>query len=236
MNGGGDGSGDGGQAPDRVDGADREDRVEREGRAERVHHRVGERAGPHAGGGAEGLGGPAGGRPPGVPALGVDVGGVIIRRSDGDQDTSFFGEHPMRTPAVEGAFEALAELAAGPFDGRVYVISKAKPDTAHRTIEWLHHHDFERRTGITRERMHFVLNRGDKAPVCERLGITHFVDDRIDVLRHLTMVPHRYLFTGGLGDEPRPTVIPPWAEHTDDWKALAESIRRSVAEEYRPTA
>ncbi|MCG5471973.1 hypothetical protein LADH09A_006008 [Micromonospora sp. LAH09] len=45
--------------------------------------------------------------------LGVDVGGVLIEPADGDADTSFFGAHHLRTPAVEGAFDALAaEVAA----------------------------------------------------------------------------------------------------------------------------
>ncbi|WP_238580781.1 hypothetical protein [Streptomonospora alba] len=161
------------------------------------------------------------------PVLGVDIGGVIIHRLD-DRDTSFFGDTPMRTPAVDGAFEALAELAQHPFQGRVYLVSKAKPATADRTRRWLALHAFAGRTGIPGDHLHFVPERADKAPICERLGITHFVDDRIDVLRHLGTVPHRYLFTGGGGADDAPDELPDWATPSTAWPELAEVIRRSV--------
>jgi len=163
------------------------------------------------------------------PVLGVDIGGVIINRVGDDHDTSFFGETPMRTPAVEGVFEALAALAADPFRGRVHLVSKARPATADRTLRWLALHAFAGRTGIGDDRLHFVLERAEKAPVCERLGITHFVDDRMDVLRHLGAVPHRYLFTGGGGAAEAPDDLPAWAERSDTWPELAAAIHRSVA-------
>ncbi|MFD0774877.1 hypothetical protein ACFQZ2_13135 [Streptomonospora algeriensis] len=162
------------------------------------------------------------------PVLGVDIGGVLIHRLSDDQDTSFFGDTPMRTPAVDGAFEALAELAQNPFQGRVHLISKARPATADRTRRWLALHAFSGRTGIPGDHLHFVPERADKAPVCERLGITHFVDDRIDVLRHLGTVPHRYLFTGGGGADDAPSELPEWVQQVAAWPDLAEAVRRSV--------
>ncbi|MEU7976744.1 hypothetical protein AB0B48_32405 [Micromonospora sp. NPDC049089] len=39
-----------------------------------------------------------------VRRLGVDIGAVIIEPADDDADTSFFGAHHLRTPAVVGAF------------------------------------------------------------------------------------------------------------------------------------
>ncbi|ASU82617.1 hypothetical protein CDO52_07305 [Nocardiopsis gilva YIM 90087] len=158
----------------------------------------------------------------------MDVGGVIIDRVADGQDTSFFGDRPMETPAVDGAFDALAELASKPFAGRVYIVSKAKLETAHRTRDWLARQDFADRTGIPAAHLHFVPERPDKAPVCARLGVTHFVDDRLDVLEHLTTVPHRYLFTGGLGHHRPPAEIPPWAIRADTWPELVELIRSST--------
>ncbi|GAB3439525.1 hypothetical protein GCM10027570_03930 [Streptomonospora sediminis] len=165
----------------------------------------------------------------GPPVLGLDIGGVIIHRMAEDQDTSFFGETPMRTPAVAGAFEAIAALASDPFRDRVHLVSKAKPATAERTFRWLALHGFSRRTGVAEDHVHFVLERADKAPVCERLGITHFVDDRLDVLRHLAAVPHRYLFTGGGGAAAAPGGLPEWAQQAATWPELAAAIRHSVA-------
>jgi hypothetical protein len=42
--------------------------------------------------------------------------------------------------------------------------------------------------------MHFCRARADKAPICKSLGVTHFVDDRLEVLGYLSSVPVRYLF------------------------------------------
>ncbi|GAA1594426.1 hypothetical protein [Actinoplanes couchii] len=135
--------------------------------------------------------------------LGVDVGGVIVAIVPGGEDTSFFGGRYLETPAVDGVFEALAALTAGPFAGRVHIVSKAGPKVAGHTREWMEHHRFFERTGINPAHLHFVRERRDKAPVCRRLGITHFVDDRPDVLACLETVEHRFLF--------RPPETPGWA-------------------------
>ncbi|MGW1074882.1 hypothetical protein [Streptomyces sp. NPDC002537] len=121
-------------------------------------------------------------------------------------------------------FEALALLRAEPFEGRVHLVSKAGPKVAANTCAWLHHHEFFRRTGVPAGNLHFVRERAGKAPVCAQLNITHFVDDRLDVLGHLTTVGHRYLFTGGLGDKPAPRAIPSWATATGTWAELAAAI------------
>jgi hypothetical protein len=134
----------------------------------------------------------------------------------------------MDTPAVGGAFAALAELTEGPFEGRVHLVSKAGPKTAETTRRWLAEVGFYGRTGILPSNLHFVRDRADKAPVCERLGVTHFIDDRIDVLGHLTTVPYRYLFVGGLGRHAVPLSVPRWACVADDWLSLREQITQSV--------
>src|SRR5690606_35305668 len=160
---------------------------------------------------------------PGLPVLGVDVGGVVIDRVADGTDTSFFGDDPMSTPAVRGVFTALAALTPA-FDGRVYIVSKAGPRTAQRTRDWMAVHRFAERTGVPEENLHFVRERPDKAPVAARLGVTHFVDDQLDVLDHLESVPHRYLFTGGLGGEEPPASVPGWAVRADTWRKLTGMI------------
>jgi hypothetical protein len=165
-----------------------------------------------------------------LPVLGVDIGGVLIDRPGEDGDTSFFGDRPMETPAVPGAVEALGRLAAGPFASRVHLISKAGPKVSERTTAWLAHHGFAEATGIGPDRVHFVRRREDKAPVCRRLGVTHFVDDRLSVLTHLESVPYRYLFTGGLGDHPAPDPrrVPPWARLVENWDELERLLTQAA--------
>jgi hypothetical protein len=163
-----------------------------------------------------------------LPALGVDVGGVIVDRVAEAEDTSFFGSRPLETPAVAGVFEALALLTADPFAGRVHVVSKAGPAVEARTRAWLAHHCFFDRTGIAPGNVHFVRERADKAPVCTEIGITHFVDDLLEVLVHLTTVPHRYLFTGGLGHNTPPACVPGWAVTATGWPQLVELLRADL--------
>jgi hypothetical protein len=169
--------------------------------------------------------------PPPLPVLGVDIGGVLIDRVAEDSDTSFFGDRPMETPAVADAVETLARLNDGLFAGRVHLISKAGPKISERTKAWLAHTGFADATGIGDDHVHFVRNREDKAPDCRRLGVTHFVDDRLSVLTHLASVQHRYLFTGGLGAHPAPSPadVPDWAELVEDWPELERRLHRSVS-------
>ncbi|MGI5150516.1 hypothetical protein ACQEVC_29885 [Plantactinospora sp. CA-294935] len=162
------------------------------------------------------------------PMLGVDVGGVLVTLAGRDDDTSFFGGQPLLTPAVPGVFDALAALTAGPFAGRLHLVSKAGPKVAANTRAWLVHHRFFDRTGIPVGHLHFVRERRDKAPVCQRLGITHFVDDRLDVLAHLETVEHRYLFLGGTDERPPDGAVPDWATVADTWAALGTLLRESV--------
>jgi hypothetical protein len=154
---------------------------------------------------------------------------VIVALTGRDEDTSFFGNRPLETPAVAGVFDALATLTVQPFAGRVHLVSKAGPKVAANTRAWLIHHGFSGHTGIPVSNLHFVRERRDKAPVCQRLGITHFVDDRLDVLVHLDTVEHRYLFLGGT-DEPTPDRrLPDWATTVDTWARLTALLRESVA-------
>lgn len=161
------------------------------------------------------------------PTLGVDVGGVIVTLAGRDEDTSFFGTRPLETPAADGVFEVLAALTHDVFGGRVHIVSKAGPKVAANTRAWLEHHDFFGRTGISAGSVHFVRERRDKAPVCARLGVTHFVDDRLDVLACLDTVEHRYLFTGGAG-EPPPVDLPSWVTVAETWAELEVLLRGSV--------
>ena len=126
--------------------------------------------------------------------LGVDVGGVIIDRANDAMDTSFFANDYLQATAVVGAFDALRRLAKERFEGRVFLVSKCGPKTEGRTRLWLPHHGFYEHVGIPPEHVRFCRERREKAPICEELGVTHFVDDKLEVLSYLESVTHRFLF------------------------------------------
>ncbi len=158
--------------------------------------------------------------------LGVDIGRVIIGGGGpGGNDTQFFSGDTARmlaTPAVPGAFDTLARLV--PHFAQVWLVSKCGERVQRRTRQWLDHHDFAARTGIPGDHLRFCLKRPEKAGHCADLGITHFVDDKLDVHQALRgVVPHRYLFG------PQRTPPPDWARHTPTWAAAEEAILSSLS-------
>jgi hypothetical protein len=155
------------------------------------------------------------------PALGVDIGGVLIRPALDSGDTSFFSSGYLDTPMVEGAFDAVARLSRLVFPGRVHLVSKAKSGTARKTIEWLAHHRFHEATDLPLERVHFCEERAEKAIIAKRLGLVAFIDDRLDVLEHLAAVETRILFAATPAFVPAQTP-PPGGQLAVGWaEALA---------------
>jgi len=149
------------------------------------------------------------------PVLGVDVGRVIIAPSDGAGDTSFLhgsDEAALSTPPTDGCLESLARLNRA-FEGRVWIVSKTGPRVAARTQRWFAHHRFFEQTGIDSRHVRFCRERHQKRDHCFEHAVTHFVDDRMDVLRHLLgMVPALYLFGVAWADRVHPGVqaVPTW--------------------------
>jgi hypothetical protein len=142
-----------------------------------------------------------------LPRLGIDIGRVLIAAEGANgADTSFIGgslEDALSTPPYEGMFNAVAPLV-DKFGGRVWLVSKCGPSVQAKSRAWLRHHRFFERTGIAPTNLRFCLERPQKADHCRELCITHFIDDRTDVLRHLEgIVPNRYLF----GPQRKPVTI-----------------------------
>ena len=146
--------------------------------------------------------------------LGVDIGGVIIDRVNDGTDTSFFSENYLQTTAVPEAFSALKNLVEKRFGKNVHLVSKCGRKVSEKTLEWLTYHAFCDLTGIGQERVHFCRERHEKAGICEKLGITHFVDDRLEVLGNLTTVGSLYLF------QPRPDEVRKFARHLNRVKQV----------------
>lgn len=146
--------------------------------------------------------------------LGVDIGGVIapsasaarLERALHGEDTELDDSSGLSAP-VPGALDALSGFAVR-FGRHRYLVSKAGAYMETRTKTWLKNIDFYERTGIPKKNVHFCRERADKAQICERLGLTHFVDDRLEVLGYLRgIVATRILFAPRIPDEPIPIGI-----------------------------
>jgi hypothetical protein len=92
-------------------------------------------------------------------------------------------------------------------------------------LTWLDRHDFFRETGVARERIRFCRERRDKATICRELGITHFVDDRHDVLGPLVgIVPHLFLLQSRGTDPGLAATLPPGIARVTRWSEIVAAV------------
>ena len=132
-------------------------------------------------------------------------------------------EDALATPPCEGLYEVLPNLVRR-FDGHVWLVSKAGQRVQEKTRRWLSHQHFFERTGIPAHHLRFCLDRAEKATHCRELGVTHFIDDRQDVLRHLDgIVEHRFLFG------PQSTPVPPGLIPVASWRVVHEAIAQTCS-------
>lgn len=160
----------------------------------------------------------------GSEVLGIDIGGVIITPARTAGDTSFFSSDYLATPPMPDAFDVIAALSRTRFVENVHLVSKCGPGVEAKTRAWLVHHRFHGITGVPEERLHFCRSRADKAPICARLGVTHFIDDRLEVLGYLTSVPHRYLFQPDAKEMARHAAHLPDVKIVHCWRDLEEEV------------
>ena len=157
----------------------------------------------------------------------MDLGGVIIQRF-GQGDTAL-ADDPLGTPEIDGAIETIARLNHDVFRDAVWIVSKCGKRVEQLTREWFAAHDFHGRTGVGADRLRFCPTRAEKAPICRELGVTHFVDDRLEVLSLMKGVPHRYLFQP-TADEVRAFAHAlPMVTVVDGWRALWIKLEKSRA-------
>jgi hypothetical protein len=154
--------------------------------------------------------------------LSVDVGGVIIDRgNDYSEDTSLFGDNYLEAKPVDGAIESLAALAKR---FQVRIVSKCGDRIRRRTAEWLDARNFWGVTSIDRTSLHFCYKRPEKAAICRDLKVTHFVDDRLEILGYLDPAIKKYLFRGSPGEIDRHRASLAWVWRVEGWKELAELL------------
>jgi hypothetical protein len=160
-----------------------------------------------------------------TPALGIDIGRVIISAGTGRGDTSFLDgdlDSALRTPPTEAAIPSIAQLV-GDFGGMVWLVSKAGPRVQDRTQRWLEHHRFWGETGVQRSRLRFCRQRAEKADIARSIGLTHFIDDRPDVLAPMAgLVQFRFLFGPQRHPSAGPILVP-------DWRAVVAAVHASLS-------
>jgi hypothetical protein len=162
------------------------------------------------------------------PRIGIDIGRVIIESDQPGGDTSFIGgglEDVLRTPAILGALETIARLTVA-FSGKVWLVSKCGRRMEEKTWIWLRDRQFFAVTGVPESHVRFCRERPEKADHARQLGLTHFVDDRLDVLEHLRgVVSHLYLFGAA------PQAVPDWVRAVSGWADAETDILATLPRE-----
>lgn len=153
--------------------------------------------------------------------LGVDIGGVIYDLArDFRPNQVITEEDVLNTPPIKDSIESLAVLNKTTFKGSTYLVSRYGRDGPESIQKWLEKQNFYDRTGISRENLFQCAERHEKAPIVKKLGITHFVDDRAEVMSHFSdVVPNLYHFQSLLEDKekwsakiPNLTFVTTWDE------------------------
>ena len=159
--------------------------------------------------------------------LGVDIGGVIIDRVSEERSGDLAADFAAAMP-VAGAFESIARLVERHFGEHVWLVSRCDEPAEPFILAWLKRHDFFRVTGVAPERVRFCRERRDKATICRELGVTHFVDDRHDVLGPLVgIVAHLYLLRSRGTEMPAAATLPPGIARVTRWSEIVEALGSS---------
>lgn len=128
-------------------------------------------------------------------AIGIDIGNVIINNRSVDPEIKKVDEATYASfPPTEGVFDAIKTINEY-FHGNVFLVSKCTEWAQEQILLWLESHDFYTKTGVKPGNVYFVRQRNEKDGICRKLGITHFVDDRLEVLGHMIeSTPNLILF------------------------------------------
>jgi hypothetical protein len=111
--------------------------------------------------------------------VGIDLGNTIIKH---------------RKPLPD-AFRVIRRLIDERFGERLHIVSRVDEQQEIRARAFVTGHEFQSALGIPLTRVHFCRERHEKGPICERLRITHFIDDRPEVMVYMpTSVIRKVLF------------------------------------------
>ena len=130
--------------------------------------------------------------------LGIDFGNTIVQFVRKDEQSE------SECVEIDGATETIRKLVNRYGAEHVYIISKAVPREQTKTLLWLKAHwgidrpsarkRSYRATGLKEDNIYFCAHRAEKAPIAARLRLTHYIDDRPQVLSCMTTVRNKIIF------------------------------------------
>lgn len=161
--------------------------------------------------------------------LGLDIGGVLIRAGTQSlgQDTFLFSSDYVNAPAVDGVLDAV-KLLSQSFE--LFIISKCGRKIEQRSREWLHANNIDKY--IPEIKWNFCKRRHEKAPIATTIGLSAFVDDKLEVLSYMKSVKYKFLF------QPKQQEIENYKQHlhtvtvVNDWNLLTDKLLR-ISRQYK---
>jgi len=98
--------------------------------------------------------------------LGIDLGNTIIKH---------------RSPMPD-AFRVIRRLIDERFGNNVHIVSRVSPEQEIRARAFVTGEHFQKELAIPLNRVHFCGERHEKGPICKQINVTHFIDDRPEVM------------------------------------------------------
>jgi hypothetical protein len=161
--------------------------------------------------------------------LGLDFGGVV-RQIDrtGEVEGIVDGWSFLKTPPVPVAFSSIRILKEEIFQSNIWIVSRCGSRVADLSRIWLRQRQFSESTNVPRTHFLPCEERKDKVRTCQELGITDFVDNRLEVLSYMIgIIPHLYLFQPTSEEvELFPDALPD-VHRVENWPSLVRKIRSS---------
>lgn len=156
-----------------------------------------------------------------IARIGIDIEGVMRSKNIRPQTVDEY----LTTAPLKDAPLAIKEMTKLFGNMNIFLISRC-PKYAEKTItEWLNSNRLFNDPNLVSSNIYFCRKRIDKAVIAKRLQLTHFIDDRIDVLDAMkNIVANRILFTGGSNHHN--TEIDENITVLDSWNSILEHITR----------
>lgn len=154
--------------------------------------------------------------------LALDIGGPIIDCRSG----STLDEY-RAAPETAHAIPSLAWLVRAKRFKRVLLISQCSPELEKVKRQWFIDRDVYDRTELSEGDVYFCRKPEDKAMICRTNAVTHFVDDRIEILRHALMVPHLYAFNPSPAEFDQHPGLRGTITTVKDWPALMHHLEKA---------
>jgi len=145
--------------------------------------------------------------------FGTDLGGVVAAHAT--LEILEQGGH-LAVPEIDESFDSIGQLREERFGDNTFVISMCDERIEVKSREWIEHTRFLERTALSWNQIIYCRTFAEKARIAGRLGINHFVDDRLEVLGGFNRKEKLYLFQPNKQERDR------FSQHLD--KELLDTI------------